>query len=690
MEYQITGPDGREYRVTAPEGATEAQVLAFVQREVKSPTLPQGEPAPNPKIAAAEVAAAEKSPFIRSGDSFIRGMGRAIPFFDDAAALFDATVGRGEGDTFGERYKDSLGTRRAGNEVEDRDRPGMSYGGQVAGAAMLPVGPLLKSGASLYSKVKAGAKIGGAYGALQGLGSGDSAKDRFLRGLTGGAVGAGVGAAIPPVVAGAGKIIAPAVNAARGIANPVAEASRRVYDTITKAVREGRGLSNQELATAIKADSPLVLGDVGGEPTRALARSAANTSPEGREVLQEVAGTRFAEQSGRTATFIQNLMGGKFDPAQFTTWLQQRARTRNKPLYDAAEREADAVAARMPDGLWNDDLAKLAQSPTFQKAMLDSVPRGADRAVAQGGQPSKAPFVLDKDGNLTLAPPDKNGSRSLPSLSYWDNVKRELDAKIIALTQDGDKSGAATAKTLRKQLVDLLDSVAPSYKKARASAASYFGAEDALEAGQAFVGMTKSADLVGARKAVAQMTSTERALFAQGYAAELAASVERIGDNANVPTRAVFNNPLARQKMQLALGPQRARELEDFLVIERTMDRLRGALGNSTTARQLAELGLAGGVGVIGSVLTGDVTDGTTAGTATYVARALFGAARGRIDRKVAQHVAEMLASNDPQLLQKAYTIIRSSPALQQTMDSLDTMLAKVSGTQAAPDPAVQ
>ena len=50
--------------------------------------------------------------------------------------------------------------------------------------------------------------------------------------------------------------------------------------------------------------------DEGGELTMALARSAANQSPEAREALTEAARDRFAGQSQRGAQFIRNLTGG--------------------------------------------------------------------------------------------------------------------------------------------------------------------------------------------------------------------------------------------------------------------------------------------------------------------------------------------------------------------------------------------
>jgi hypothetical protein len=674
MERVVTAPDGRQYKVNAPDGATDDQIIDFV----RSQTGPK-EPPKSLEMQNAEAGRAKLPAAARYLDTAVRGLGRAFPFMDDAAAFGDTVIGRGEGDSFGQRYQSNLAQERAVNAVDDRDRPVLSYGGQVAGAVGLPVGAA-GTATTMMGKIGAGAAIGAGYGAASGFGAGTDLADRGERAAFG-AVGGGVmGGLAAPVVAGAKYAFGPIVQAGRGLANPAREAARRVYNTIAKSTAEGRGPSMEVLDMAAKTDAPLVLGDMAGEPGRALARSAANTSPEGREALQEVAQDRFAGQSGRVASFIEGLSGGKFDPAQFTTWLQKRARTRNAPLYNVAYREGETAVANMPDGLWTDDLAKLAQSPTFQKAMLDSVPRGADRAVARGGEPVRAPFVADKEGNIGLAPADASGKRALPSLEYWDNVKRELDAKIIALNQAGDKAAAADVRGLRSQLLGVLDNIAPTYKKARASAASFFRAEDAMEAGQNFVTMNKSADLAGARKAFSDMTSTERALFSQGYAAELAAQVSKVSDNQNVPVKSIFNSPLAREKAEIALGPKRSQELQTYLTVERTMDRLRTALGNSTTARQLAELSLAGGVGGLATMMDGgDMTTGGAAGLVTFVSRALA----GKVDQRVARRVAELLASSDPTELQKAYTIVSSTPGLRSGFDSLDAALAKIGGTVA-------
>jgi hypothetical protein len=114
-----------------------------------------------------------------------------------------------------------------------------------------------------------------------------------------------------------------------------------------------------------------------------------------------------------------------------------------------------------------------------------------------------------------------------------------------------------------------------------------------LEAGQKFVRST--ANIPEAQRAIASMSPAERQLFARGYASNLADAVDRSGNNRNVLNALFLNNTAAQQRTQLALGPDRARQLEALLRAERIVDRSRTALGNSTTARQLMEMGLAGG-----------------------------------------------------------------------------------------------
>ncbi|MCK1465776.1 hypothetical protein IVB34_47710 [Bradyrhizobium sp. 2] len=99
------------------------------------------------------------------------------------------------------------------------------------------------------------------------------------------------------------------------------------------------------------------------------------------------------------------------------------------------------------------------------------------------------------------------------------------------------------------------------------------------------------------------MTPQERQLFQDGFVSRFVETLNQVGDRRNILNQ-IASSPAAREKLNVALGPQRAAELEAGLRVEGIMDLARNAVqGNSTTARQLAELGLAGGAyGLTGAV----------------------------------------------------------------------------------------
>jgi hypothetical protein len=285
------------------------------------------------------------------------------------------------------------------------------------------------------------------------------------------------------------------------------------------------------------------------------------------------------------------------------------------------------------------------QAPAVQDAVRGAIKTGANRDVADGFRPVKAPFSVGQDG--TIAPRvNSDGSRAIPSLQFWDGVKRNLDDTVGRLMRSGEKSAAGDAIALRSQLVDALDAASPSYAKARGTAAQFFGAQDAVEAGAKFVADRRPNAEVA--RIITKMSPPEKQLFAHGFASALADKIEKVSDRRSV-LDSIFNSPATRQRVTMALGQDKASKLEAYLNTEAAMDALRKALGNSTTTRQLATLGMAGGLGGLGGTVDylhgGSFTTGALAGVALgHLAR------QGtiKIDQRIAQGVGRMLASSNP------------------------------------------
>lgn len=588
-------------------------------------------------------------------DSFMGGLARSVPFAEDLGAAVNHYVG-GQGESF----QDAKDRIAAQGQVDLSQRTAATLAGNVAGGVALPGGALASSG------IKGAAAVGAGYGALYGAGTGDTVGDRALNAAGGAAVGSALGAGSSVAITGLGALAGKASDMLQGIAAPVrgalntdAEALRRIGGAFQRDAATGQGMTAAEMAAARAEGAPIIAADAGGSAVRSLARSSANSSPEARAALEGAVMERSASQGPRIADRVAEVSGATGDVEGVRAALQRQAQAANRPAYARAYAEGG-------EGVWDEGFAQIASAPAVQSAIKKATTTGANRAAADGFAPVKNPFIEGANGQMQLK------GDAVPNLQFWDHVKRNLDDKYETLKRAGAKSEAGDVLTLKDQLVSYLDQAVPSYKKARAGAAEAFGAQDALDAGSKFIGA--NIGHAEARRAVAKMSEPERKLFADGFASSLVEKINGVADRRDV-VNAVFGTPKARERVEIALGRGKATELEMSLRLETIMTQTKNqVVGNSTTARQLAEYGLAGGVGgAAGAYQTGDFS-GFTMGSA-FGAAARFGAMK--IDARVAQRVGEMLASEDPAIKQKALTQIARTPALQNLVRKVEEMVVK-------------
>jgi hypothetical protein len=374
---------------------------------------------------------------------------------------------------------------------------------------------------------------------------------------------------------------------------------------------------------------------------------------------------------------VESLFPVSVDYTKNIDALHDLARKANKPVYDRAY-------AQGSKGIFNESLYDLAQAPVVQSAM-----RNAERRAKN--QPSygstKEGEIIDpfnfKNGQLSA----KEGMKATDAnLAYWDIVKRNLDSRIESLTNKGQFSEARDIKGIRSQLIETLEDLVPSYKAARSTAAKFYNAEDAFEAGINLSRAKSSRDISELFDAWKGFNEAEKELFARGYASNLLEKVRASKDNTSVINQSFMGtSPQDRAKNLMALGRERAGALEARLRIEQMMDAMRPAVsGGSTTARQIAEYGLASGAGAgIGSF--GDATSpGAIAGV-------LMKAGKGRVDSKVAEEVAKILTSRDPELLRKLtkmaekdQNVVKSLRVLQNETKLFPNKAATLSGAAGA------
>jgi hypothetical protein len=583
-----------------------------------------------------------------------------------------------------QRYESASSRERARGEIAEAQRPGTTIAGNITGAIASPlsrIGGGAQAAVGLGGRVVQGIRQGAIYGGISGAGEGEGVAGRAVGAASGAAIGGAVGGAAPVAVRGvqaAGRGIvqaaSPVTNTIRSIRDPEGEAARRVTDAIARDMQAGgnRRLSPQEFAGARAQGDPVAIMDIGGDTTRALARSAANTSQEGRGVLTQALEGRFGTQGDRVIGWLNRSFHYPNAHAQEEA-LRQVSRTVSRPAYERAYRAGDA-------GIWTPELERLTSSPAVVGAMRAATTKGRDRATAEGYGAFNPRVTITEDAVRFNRGSD--GQPVYPNLQFWDYTYRSLRDASREAYRAGRNDEGSSLSSLARTMRDELDRTVPEFRQARAVYARFAEAGNALEAGENFV--TARLGNREAREAVARMSPQERQLFQDGFVSRYVETLAEVPDRRNVLNQ-IAQSAGARERLEIALGPRRARELEAMLRIEGVMQTANEAVrGNSTTARQLVELGLAGGVGGYG-YLSSDPS-------AALNAALTYGVVRGQrgIDSRVSRRVAEMLASNDPQVLTRGITIVARQGRLLDNLRQADQALARAGAGQAGGVPALQ
>lgn len=606
-------------------------------------------------------------------DAAVRGAAEWLPGMNKLAAAGDAAFGAGDGATFGDRYDSNLARQRARDDADALLNPNSRLAGQVAGVVpMAMVTPMVNvargtgAGATAINSALTGLVYGGSSGAIE------ADQNKLQSGVTGAALGAGIGALAPTVarsvagaVGGLGEMASAATAPIRGFIAPERYASARVQQALQ---RDGiTGDAAQRLAAMQEGGAPAVLADVGGEATRRLARASKNMSEEAGQLAMPSVNDRYLSQAERITDAIGSQ--GRSNAYQTVDQIQQAARLANRPAY--AKAYSDGAM-----GVWNADLQQLAQAPAVREAFVQATKTAGNKAAADGIPLIRQPFTVDNAGNLALRR-NPDGSIIIPNVQFWDHVQRVLRDKGESLARGGEKSAAADINNLRRQILEQVDAAVPSFAQARTGAARAFQAEDALEAGQKF--LTSNMPVYEARKALGKMTAPDRELFREGFRTSLIEKVRGLRDQQDLVTN-IFNSPRAREQVEVALGKEGAAKLESALHVERTMNMLRNALGgNSTTAQQLADMGLSGAAGAaIAATQNGDWK--------TLIGAGVGGAAlRRQADARTAKRVMEILMQDNPKALEGLIAAASKQPALRKAIIDLGDRIAPLAASKAAP-----
>src|SRR5262245_39190323 len=282
--------------VEFPDGMSEADMAAAIERNY-----------------APELHAFRNREDVTAGMG-LRGVpvaGAYVPQAEAAIRSLFQSSGSSTAGSYGERYAENLRRQQAQYRLAEAASPVTSGALQAGGgvAALAPLGAtalgaraLGMGGPALLQPV-AGAASNAAIAAADAAARGQDPQSAAYW-------GAGLGAAAPVVGGILGRGAQYVANTARGVFRPEAEASRRLAGAIERDVQAAPGGTAPGLTQAEYAAAPEArVMDLGGETTRALQRSAANTSPEGRELLQQTINDRFRGQTDRVGDWLRQRYG---------------------------------------------------------------------------------------------------------------------------------------------------------------------------------------------------------------------------------------------------------------------------------------------------------------------------------------------------------------------------------------------
>lgn len=593
-QYRVTSPDtGKTYTVTAPEGASAAQLKAKVRRHEKMIGYDTGD--------------LLRERFMQN---ITLGGWDEIAGFTEALTREAVEAFGGKESDFRQAYEEAKAQSLAKSELAGEVSPRLAASSDVAsvlyggGGLANPAIQAAKSGIMELTKqsAKLGAGLGALGGALSGEGSG-----RVSGALGGASVGAFLGGVTPAAFLGTTRGIQWLNRFFRGDKN----AGLRYLDEMMKAEQMTPRQVAQEMQAARNVGVNLRPADVRPGFRAALGGATSDPSVLRNEVLAELT-ERQKGLSDRLIDSVSRNLGPIRNIRQLEQELMERARAAAKPLYEAAYSKA---------GVWNKRLQDILDTPAGKSALA----RARIIAANEKRDPTKLGFDIAEVSNEVIL-------TRQPSMQTLDYIKRGFDDEINNFRiKDGPKAGQLNLDesgrailNLQKEFVDELDRLNPDYAKARAAWGGEISNKNAMLDGEAALNY-EADDL---EYILSLKSPAEQEFFKLGYRKGLSNLLESKGDFADT-TRAILGTRRKRKALQTVFG-----DSADFDALEQSVAKealgfatYRQLTGNSQTAEKLFQAlnytdALSGVSGGFASLLRGDIGGGAQAALSRWQRKA--------------------------------------------------------------------
>ncbi|BAQ90444.1 hypothetical protein [uncultured Mediterranean phage uvMED] len=495
----------------------------------------------------------------------------------------------------------------------------------VLDSSKLLAGNVTKPGMTLGQRTYEGTKLGTAQGLLSGVGYNESDSDSIVgtiadkasSGVLGGATGAVLGSAIPPVIAGTKKFVVDPI--AKGL-NKIASTSPNFTKQEMKAIQDiGNAFSRDEIdanqvikkieenisADKLEGITPVeILADYGGDAVKRKLRGLNIIAP-GAGIKETLTNRGTGSVEGKATDMIegnqsniqstrigQSLEGVSKDTIKTKginledgiDEIETAIQTSLDPLYKTAYAKNPAVS--------NLEVYKYLNQPILQRAYTQAKKDYQEKLSAKKIDGVEIPefknLFIKEDGEIIGV------TKELP-LEFLDLVKRAADSKTFNLKTSSVGSERITgsvagnrqkiANNFRELLKESLNG--DEYITATNNASDRFSLINAYELAPK---LQKASVKLGPFKTAFNnlKNEAERDAFRLGVFKELTDQINQIGDNIDL-TKKLLNSPNLRNKIDVLFeGNEEAKKvfLQRLIRENKITETNQLVLGGSNTAEK--------------------------------------------------------------------------------------------------------
>lgn len=540
-KFRVTSPDGRTFDVDAPEGATQDDAIAYVQKN---------------HLGQQTTTAAPENPFLDRASDYIDGLkGQIDQGFTFGLADEVKAAGGAVGDYLGSKinpkfkytglgdaYDSNLARVRGQEKAFSEENPVSAGAANIVGGLANPLSKLMPTpAASMAGRAGQGAAMGAGYGGVYGFNSGEGGfEERLGSGAKGAAIGTALGGAASPLVEGTAATY-------RSIAQPILDrlgpangASRRVVSALKR-----DGMTPDQLAARLDELGPEAsIADAGGANLRGLGEITAQTPGKGAQAAESLLQGRMEGQGQRLSEGVNAGLSGRNIISSADDLMRERSALA-RPLYEQSVAEGNLIP----------DQAFLAvKNDPFLADVIASVK--ADKLSGMAGHADNAMTVVDA-------------------------AKKNIDDMIEVAKRQGENNRVRMLVEKRDQLVSIADQAFPDYAAARAAWGGPTQSMAAMDAGREF----SKLDPRVLQQQVSAMSDGEREFFRAGVADKIKEMIATTRDGADA-TRRIFGNDRIRQQLQAVFPDDAsynafAKQVETEALFAKNRNQM---LGNSRTS----------------------------------------------------------------------------------------------------------